>query len=93
MHRGLAPVPGALLLDEFEVLIEHDALLAGERAALPPKHVDLARTLHAYGANRLALRDTAGAAAALREALAIRTARLGAAHPLTRETERLLRGR
>jgi serine/threonine-protein kinase len=69
------------------------ALLAGERAALPPKHVDLARTLHAYGANRLALRDTAGAAAALREALAIRTARLGAAHPLTRETERLLRGR
>src|SRR5712672_3360797 len=31
MHRRLAPVLRALLLDEAEVLVEHDALLAGER--------------------------------------------------------------
>src|SRR5262249_35431767 len=30
VHRGLAPVLGALLLDVVEVLIEHDALLACE---------------------------------------------------------------
>ncbi len=31
MHRGLAAVLGAFLLDVGEVLIEHDAVLAGER--------------------------------------------------------------
>ena len=31
MHRGLAPVFGAFVLDEGEVLIEDDAVLAGER--------------------------------------------------------------
>src|SRR5262249_39295950 len=30
MHRGLAPVLRALVLDVGEVLIEHDAFLAGE---------------------------------------------------------------
>ena len=31
MHRGLAPVLGALVLDIGEVLVEHDAVLARER--------------------------------------------------------------
>src|SRR5690242_20427446 len=31
MHRRLAPVFRALLLDVGEILVEHDALLAGER--------------------------------------------------------------
>src|SRR5262245_42917344 len=55
MHRGLAPVSGALLLDQPEVLVEHDAVLAGERdEALPAGAPDqgeagLARELHAPG--------------------------------------------
>ena len=31
MHRGLAPVFGALFLDVSEVLIEHDPVFTGER--------------------------------------------------------------
>src|SRR5262249_19540663 len=55
VHRGLAPVPGALLLDEFEVLIEHDALLARERdetlaaRATHERQVRLARQFDAPG--------------------------------------------
>jgi hypothetical protein len=30
MHRSLAPVLGAFLLDEVEVLVEHDAVFASE---------------------------------------------------------------
>src|SRR2546430_7299237 len=49
MHHRLAPVLRALLLDVGEVLVEHDAVLAGERdealAARPPdeREVRLAR--------------------------------------------------
>ena len=74
MHRGLAPVPGALLLDEFEILIEHDALFAGERdetlaaraaheraRALDPTILtSVAHTCWLLGDYDVALRETAG---------------------------------
>ena len=31
MHRGLAPVLGAFVFDEVEILVEHDAAFAGQR--------------------------------------------------------------
>src|SRR5882724_1104669 len=41
MHRRLAPVPRALLLDIVDILVEHDAVLAGERdEALSPRAAD-----------------------------------------------------
>src|SRR5262245_20683436 len=55
MHRSLAPVLRALLLDIGEVLVEHDALLAGERdealaaGAADQREVGLARELDAPG--------------------------------------------
>src|SRR5262249_3856791 len=55
VHRGLAPVLGALLLDEFEILIEHNALFAGERdetlaaRAAHEREVRLARQFDAPG--------------------------------------------
>src|SRR5262245_64260585 len=55
MHRGLAPVLGALLLDVGEVLVEHDAVLAGERdetlaaGTADQREVGLARQLDAPG--------------------------------------------
>src|SRR5262245_7831981 len=55
MHRRLAPVLGALLFDVAEVLVEHDAVLAGEcdkaLAARPPDQgkPGLARELDAPG--------------------------------------------
>src|SRR5262249_46625945 len=55
MHRGLAPMLGAFLFDEIEILVEHDAVLAGERdealGAGPADQceVGLARELDAPG--------------------------------------------
>src|SRR5262249_29990297 len=55
VHRGFAPVLGALLLDQFEVLIEHDALLARARdetlaaRATDQRKIRLARKLDAPG--------------------------------------------
>src|SRR5438067_1715392 len=55
MHRRLAPVPAALLLDASEILVEHDAVLAGEcNEALAARAADqrearLARELDAPG--------------------------------------------
>src|SRR5208282_1633794 len=37
MHRGLAPVLGAFFLDKSEVLIEHDAVLAGSATKRLPR--------------------------------------------------------
>ncbi|MEO8336150.1 MAG: tetratricopeptide repeat protein [bacterium] len=70
---------------------EADSLLSGvlaiERVALSAQHVDLARTLMAYGALHVAMRDAEGAEPSLREALAIRRARLGDEHWATAVTE------
>ena len=55
MHRGLAPVLGAFIFDEGEVLVEDDAILAGERdealaaRAADQSEVGLARQFHAPG--------------------------------------------
>src|SRR5262245_49718336 len=55
MHRRLAPVLRALLLDVGEILVEHDAVLAGERdealaaGAADEREVSLARELDAPG--------------------------------------------
>jgi len=55
MHRGLAPVLGAFFLDISEVLIEHDAALAGERneafaaGAADQRQIGLARQFNAPG--------------------------------------------
>src|SRR6202166_3812067 len=55
MHRGLAAVLGAFLLDKSEVLIEHDAVLAGERdealaaRAADQRQIRLARQFDAPG--------------------------------------------
>src|SRR4051812_47151148 len=55
MHRRLAPVLAALLLDVSEVLVEHDAVLAGERneafspCAADEREPGLACKLHAPG--------------------------------------------
>src|SRR6478672_4268813 len=55
MHRRLAPVLAALFLDVGEVLVEHDAVLAGERdETFSPRAPDqrqpgLARKLDAPG--------------------------------------------
>ena len=68
-----------------------DSLLGGvlaiERGALPSQHVDLARTLMAYGSLHVAMSDPKGAESALREALTIRRARLGENHWATAVTE------
>ncbi|MEO5818686.1 MAG: serine/threonine-protein kinase [Gemmatimonadaceae bacterium] len=70
---------------------EADSLLGGvlaiERGALPAQHVDLARTLMAYGALHVAMRDAQGAEPSLREALTIRRARLGDGHWATAVAE------
>src|SRR6266849_843365 len=55
MHRRLAPVLAALLLDEAQVLVEHDAFLARERdealaaSAADQREIGLARELDAPG--------------------------------------------
>src|ERR1700716_194982 len=55
VHRRLAPVLGAFLLDEVEVLVEHDAVLAGEcdeafaARAADQREIRLARKLDAPG--------------------------------------------
>src|SRR3984957_20279982 len=53
MHRGLAAVLGAFFLDKSELLVEHDALFAGERdeafaaGAADQRQIRLARQLDA----------------------------------------------
>src|SRR5205085_7558618 len=55
MHRRLAPVPAALLLDASEILVEHDAVLARERnealaaRAADQREAGLARELDTPG--------------------------------------------
>ena len=55
MHGGLAAVLGAFLLDETEVLIKHDAVLAGEcdkafaARTANQRQIRLARELDAPG--------------------------------------------
>src|SRR5215467_16300872 len=55
VHRRLAPVLGALLLDVAQILVEHDAAFAGERdealaaGAADEREVGLAREFHAPG--------------------------------------------
>jgi serine/threonine protein kinase/Tfp pilus assembly protein PilF len=64
----------------------HEAAQLAERA-LGPTHLDVARALHGLG--RLSAHTSGDALGALDRAFEIRVARLGSAHPDTRETARL----
>jgi tetratricopeptide (TPR) repeat protein len=89
VKRGLAET-----LSEKGDFAAADSLLKGvlelERQSLPKAHVDLAHTLHAYGALQLGRGDATGAERFLREALTIRHERLGGEHWLAALTESLL---
>jgi serine/threonine-protein kinase len=65
-------------------------LLERTRRVFPPRHTDLARTLHAAGVVRMKLGDVRGAEPLLREALAIRSEQLDASHWEVAESESAL---
>jgi tetratricopeptide (TPR) repeat protein len=61
-----------------------------QRAHLPKEHVDLARTLHGYGALHVAMGNPVAAEPLLREALTIRRQRFDARHWEVGETQSVL---